>query len=129
MKWHAGRPIKKRYGPWMFKAFGVLTKLKMLRGTPLDVFGYTAERRLEVALIANYKKHLEVVVANINNNSQNTAASTSTAMELLALPLSIRGFGPVKISSAEDADKQALVLLSALTPGSKADTQHDGRAA
>jgi indolepyruvate ferredoxin oxidoreductase len=48
-----GHLVKKEYGPWMMKAFGVLARFKGLRGTALDVFGYTEERKMERALIGN----------------------------------------------------------------------------
>jgi indolepyruvate ferredoxin oxidoreductase len=51
-----GRPRKKRYGPWMMSAFGVLAKLRRLRGTAFDVFGRTEERRTERALVAEYEQ-------------------------------------------------------------------------
>src|SRR5690606_28585613 len=51
-----GRLLKREYGPWVFTAFRVLAKLRGLRGTPLDVFGHTAERRGERALIAAYER-------------------------------------------------------------------------
>lgn len=120
-----GRPIKKRYGSWMFKAFALLSKLKALRGTPLNVFGYTEERRLEVKLIAHYKKHLDAVVANLDSN----ASTVDTAARLLALPQSIRGFGPVKISAATSAQAEAVELLVALTNRPEAKPQSGGQAA
>jgi indolepyruvate ferredoxin oxidoreductase len=49
-----GRLQKREFGPWVFKAFGVLARLKGLRGTALDIFGYTAERRMERALPVEY---------------------------------------------------------------------------
>jgi indolepyruvate ferredoxin oxidoreductase len=48
-----GQLIKQEFGPWMLKAFGVLAKFKGLRGGPLDIFGYTAERKMERALIGS----------------------------------------------------------------------------
>ena len=46
-----GLPVKSEFGQWMMVGFQVLAKLKRLRGTPLDIFGYTAERRMERGLI------------------------------------------------------------------------------
>ena len=43
----SGRPKKRSFGPWMFGAFGLLRRFKVLRGTPFDIFGYTADRRME----------------------------------------------------------------------------------
>ena len=52
-----GVPRKMSFGPWMMRAFGVLAKLKFLRGTPFDPFGYSQERRTERKLIADYEAH------------------------------------------------------------------------
>ena len=58
----SGRPQKREFGPWMLGAFGVLRRFKVLRGTPLDPFGYTAERRMERALIAEYERDMDAVL-------------------------------------------------------------------
>jgi indolepyruvate ferredoxin oxidoreductase len=78
------------FGPWMLKAFGVLAKFKVLRGTPLDPFGYTDERRSERKLIADYQALLATLIAEL------TGANHQTAVALAAIPEKIRGFGPVK---------------------------------
>src|SRR3546814_1282649 len=44
-----GELVKKKYGPWIMPVFKTLARLKGLRGTALDVFGRTAERRKESA--------------------------------------------------------------------------------
>jgi indolepyruvate ferredoxin oxidoreductase len=85
-----GEPKKMSFGPWMLKTFGVLAKFKFLRGTPLDPFGYTAERSSERKLIADYQSLLETIVAEL------TPANHQTAVALAAIPEKIRGFGPVK---------------------------------
>src|SRR5262249_25869982 len=61
----AGRPRKMTFGPWMFGVFRVLARLKGLRGTPLDIFGYAAERRTERRLIADYEAMLAEVLARL----------------------------------------------------------------
>src|SRR3546814_13230686 len=50
-----GELVKKEYGPWVFTAFGLLARLRGLRGGALDVFGYTTERRMERRLIDDYR--------------------------------------------------------------------------
>jgi indolepyruvate ferredoxin oxidoreductase len=85
-----GEPKKISFGPWMLKAFAVLAKFKVLRGTPLDPFGYTAERRTERHLVAEYL----VVLADILERL--TPDNHHLAIELASLPEKIRGFGPVK---------------------------------
>ena len=61
----AGRS-KRVFGPWMLGAFGVLSRFKWLRGTPLDPFGYTAERRMERALIADYEQDMDRVIGGLS---------------------------------------------------------------
>lgn len=85
-----GEPKKMSFGPWMLNAFGVLPKFKVLRGTPLDPFGYTDERRSERKLIADYQALLATLIAEL------TGANHQTAVALAAIPEKIRGFGPVK---------------------------------
>ena len=86
-----GEPKKMSFGPWMLKVFGVLAKFKFLRGTPLDPFGYTQERRTERQLIKDYEKLLTTIVAEL------TPYNHQAAVGLAALPEKIRGFGPVKM--------------------------------
>ena len=85
-----GHLVKSRYGAWMKPAFRLLAKLKGLRGTALDVFGYTAERRQERALAHDYETLLDELVATLS------ARNLQTAVKLAALPEGIRGYGHVK---------------------------------
>jgi indolepyruvate ferredoxin oxidoreductase len=85
-----GEPKKKAYGAWMLSAFGVLAKFKFLRGTPLDLFGYTQERRTERRLIADYEALLATIAAELTQHNHQTAVA------LAAIPEKIRGYGPVK---------------------------------
>jgi indolepyruvate ferredoxin oxidoreductase len=85
-----GEPKKMSFGPWMLRLFGILKKFRILRGTPLDPFGYSEERRTERRLIADYKALLETIVAEL------TPANHATAVALASIPEKIRGFGPVK---------------------------------
>jgi indolepyruvate ferredoxin oxidoreductase len=93
-----GRPKKRRFGRWMMPAFRVLAALRVLRGTDLDPFGYTAERRRERRLIREYEIMLEELDKRLS--SQTFAA----ALELARLPRAIRGFGPVKQANLETAE-------------------------
>ncbi|WP_295797909.1 indolepyruvate ferredoxin oxidoreductase family protein [uncultured Microbulbifer sp.] len=92
-----GRPRKMKFGGWMHKAFGVLAKLKFLRGTALDIFGYTAERKMERALIAEYEQLVDEVVGKLN------ADNHGAAIELLNYPDRIRGYGLIKDANVEEA--------------------------
>src|SRR6056297_498902 len=106
-----GRPVKKQYGEGMLKGFGLLAKLKMLRGTPFDPFGRTEERRMERALIAQYE-------ADMAEWLPRAKPETMDALVALAeLPLQIRGFGPVKQANAARAEKRREELLAALRAG------------
>jgi indolepyruvate ferredoxin oxidoreductase len=99
-----GEPRKMTFGPWMLPAFRLLAKLKFLRGTAFDLFGYTAERRTERRLIADYEAMLNELLANL------TPANHPVAVGLAAIPEKIRGFGHVKLRhlAAAKADEAAL---------------------
>ena len=88
-----GRPKKREFSARMMKAFRLLAKLKGLRGTPLDVFGYHKDRRAERQLIKDYEVMVDRLLANLSSENQ------QIAIELLSLPDNIRGYGPVKAES------------------------------
>ena len=85
-----GNLVKSAYGSWVWQALRVLAKLKRLRGTKLDPFGWTAERRMERQLIVEYRKLIQTLLDGLN------ADNVSQATEIAALALHIRGFGHVK---------------------------------
>jgi indolepyruvate ferredoxin oxidoreductase len=85
-----GELVKQRFGPWMGAAFRLLARLKGLRGTALDVFGHTEERRGERALIADYLRSVEDIIAGL------TPANHAQALELARIAEHIKGFGHVK---------------------------------
>lgn len=85
-----GHLRKQRFGPWVMPLFRVLSRMKRLRGTRLDPFGYTAERRSERILIREYESILDRLTVELS--AENLAA----AIELAAMPLSIRGYGHIK---------------------------------
>ena len=106
-----GRPLKKEYGPGMMRNFRMLARMKGLRGTPFDIFGYTAERKMERALIKQYERDMKEVLPKLN-------ADTRDAIIALAeLPLQIRGFGPVKQANEAKAAKRREELLSVIRAG------------
>ena len=92
-----GELIKKAYGPWMRSAFGWLAKLKGLRGGALDVFARTAERRVEVALIGEYRACIDELLSTLD------AARLPLAAEIARIPEEIRGYGHVKERHLEAA--------------------------
>jgi indolepyruvate ferredoxin oxidoreductase len=85
-----GELVKRPYGPWVRTAFAQLAKLKGLRGTALDVFGRSDERRTERALIGEYKQSVEELMGQLSTER------LALAVEIASLPEEIRGFGHVK---------------------------------
>jgi len=93
-----GKPRKIAFGGWMLDAaFPILAKLKGLRGTPLDPFGATEDRRLERALVADYQAGLERLLASL------TPERLPLAARIAAIPEQIRGFGHIKDASVKTA--------------------------
>ena len=87
----SGRPVKRRFPGFTLHLFRMLAGLRGLRGTAFDIFGYSAERRQERGLLAEYEQTLDEIVANLS------AENLPAAMELAAVPEHIRGYGPVKV--------------------------------
>jgi indolepyruvate ferredoxin oxidoreductase len=102
---NTGEPRKKVFGPWMMTAFNVLAKFKGLRGTALDVFGYTDERKSERRLIADYEALVDELLRDV------TVANYEIAVDLASIPEHIRGFGHVKHAHLVDAKTRWAELL------------------
>jgi len=102
-----GHLKKKAYGPWMLKAFGLLARLKGLRGSFWDPFGRTAERRTERRLIGEYIAVLEEILSRLSQDNH------QTAVELARIPARIRGFGHVKDANLAEAKQAEASLLAA----------------
>ena len=92
----------------MLPVFRILAKLKGLRGTPLDIFGYTAERRSERAQIAEYEALVDEVLTRLS------ADNHAVAVELARLPQEIRGFGHIRAATLAAAKTRWTSLLSRL---------------
>ena len=101
-----GQLRKRSFGPWMLSVFRLLAKLRRLRGTSLDIFGRSEERKAERRLIREY----EVVIEEILNHL--APVNHAAAVDLAALPLEIRGFGHVKQANLVRAKAKEAVLLS-----------------
>jgi indolepyruvate ferredoxin oxidoreductase len=101
-----GRPRKIKFGPWIFTLFALLARLKGLRGTPFDVFGYTTERRIERRLIADYETLIRELTDTLSS------ANHTFAVALAAIPDQIRGFGPIKLRAIAAAKELESKLLS-----------------
>ncbi|TCS63260.1 indolepyruvate ferredoxin oxidoreductase [Primorskyibacter sedentarius] len=106
-----GRPQKREFGPWLERPLRVLARLKGLRGTPFDPFGYTAERRMERALIKQYQSDMAEIEKHLSPDTLDIAVA------LAELPLQIRGFGPVKAANEAKAAKRREELLTMLRAG------------
>jgi indolepyruvate ferredoxin oxidoreductase len=100
-----GELQKKKYGPAMLTAFGLLARLKGLRGTAFDLFGRTEERRGERALIAQYRATIEELLAGLD------ASNHALALDLAAVPDQIKGYGHVKARNLAAAQQRWVALL------------------
>ena len=105
---HTGHLVKREYGPWIMSAFGLLAKLRRLRGTRWDIFGYTEERRQERVDIDEYCQLLDTVLAELGEDNY------GTARELAGLPTQLRGFGHVKDRNRENLGLRKRDLLRQL---------------
>jgi indolepyruvate ferredoxin oxidoreductase len=103
-----GRPRKRAFGAWMLPVFRLLAAIRGLRGTAFDIFGHSADRRLERDLIAGYEKDVAHVLSVLS------PLTLDTAVELLSLPDRIRGYGPVKEKSVQDAKARYAQLAADL---------------
>ena len=106
-----GRPQKRQFGEWFELASRGLARLKFLRETPLDIFGYTAERRMERHLIADF----ESLVARMQRDY--VPEHHDIWLELMCLPQHILGFGPVKLANAQAMEKRRAELLAEIDQG------------
>ena len=106
-----GRPQKRAFGAWILRPLRVLARLRFLRGTPFDPFGYTAERRMERALIRDYERDMAALLPKVD------ADTRDAILELAELPLAIRGFGPVKAANAEKAAAKRKQLREVIRAG------------
>jgi indolepyruvate ferredoxin oxidoreductase len=101
-----GAPVKRAYGAWMRPALAVLARLKALRGTWLDPFGHTEERRLERQLVADYERTVAALEQGLRPDSLALAA------EIAGLAMTLRGYGHVKQRNIEAAREREAALLA-----------------
>ena len=109
-----GLPRKMSFGPWMMPLFRLLAKLKFLRGTAFDLFGYTAERRTERRLLEDYRTLLREIAGNL------TPQNHHLAVALASIPEKIRGFGHVKQRHLAAAKAEEAMLLEQFRAGTSA---------
>jgi indolepyruvate ferredoxin oxidoreductase len=111
-----GVPRKRIFGAWMFKLFKLLAWLRWVRGTPLDVFGRTAERRQERLLITHYEQVLGEIAMGLDYDNH------ALAVEIARLPEQMRGFGHIKARNVEKAMAGEAGLLARFREGGRAAT-------
>jgi indolepyruvate ferredoxin oxidoreductase len=109
-----GLPRKMSFGPWLLPAFRLLAQLKFLRGTALDPFGYSPERRLERKLIDDYEGMLADITGAL------TPDNHAVAVALASIPEKIRGFGHVKQRHLTAAKAEEVTLLDQFRSGAPA---------
>jgi indolepyruvate ferredoxin oxidoreductase len=103
-----GSPQKSSFGPWMMKGFRLLAACKGLRGTAFDLFGYSAERRRERQLLAQYEDDLDRIRGALAPGTVEAAAA------LASVPALVRGYGHVKLASMEKAARERARLVERL---------------
>ncbi len=100
-----GAPAKMRFGAWMLPAFGLLARFKFLRGTALDPFGRTEERRAERKLVSDYEARIAELTAALDHDNH------ALAVEIASVPELIRGYGHVKQRHLDAANAREAELL------------------
>jgi indolepyruvate ferredoxin oxidoreductase len=106
-----GEPRKMTFGPWMMRVFGLLAKLKFLRGTAFDLFGRSEERRTERKLVADYEATIDEILARLTPDNHHLAVG------IAAIPEKIRGFGHVKMRHLATAKADEAVLIDQFRSG------------
>lgn len=100
-----GRPRKREFGQWINSPMKLLAGMKFLRGTPADIFSYTAERRTERRLIPWFMDVLHQCERSIDDTNW------EIWLDIVEAPMDIRGYGPVKeqaVSRVEARVQEAL---------------------
>ncbi|MBT2337108.1 indolepyruvate ferredoxin oxidoreductase family protein [Variovorax paradoxus] len=103
-------PAKIRLGGWMLPVMKLLAHGKRLRGTAFDLFGHTAERRIERSLVKQFEARLDELVAELSPINQKVAA------QIAAVPLTIRGYGHVKLANLALANAREAELMHRFAP-------------
>ncbi len=104
-----GKIKKRQYGPWIWPALKVLARLRFLRGTALDIFARSADRRLELQQLADYEADVALILVNLGTDRR------ETALALARLPEQIRGYGHIRAATARPVEAERARLRAALT--------------
>jgi indolepyruvate ferredoxin oxidoreductase len=100
-----GMKNKIALGEWVRPGLGLLYRLRGLRGTRLDPFGYAAVRRIERALIVEYRSVVENLITSID------AESLAVTVKITELPAMIRGYESVKMRRVADYQEKLAELV------------------
>jgi len=101
----SGEPVKREFGPWMKPLLRLLASFRRIRGSALDPFARSAERRLDLALIREYEACVDALLASLAD------ANHATAVEIATLPERVRGFGRVRARAAEEMRARRAELM------------------
>ena len=101
-----GKPRKMEFGPWMLPVFGLLSKMRFLRGTAIDPFGWTPERKMERGLINKYEDTIKSLLPGLDQHNH------ALAVEIASLPEEIRGYGYIKEDNVKKAKEKLDKLLN-----------------
>lgn len=104
-----GELQKRTFGPWIFSAFKILAKFKRLRGTKADIFGYSAERKLERQLISYFESVVDKLLLTLQAHNLDLATEITKSFQ------GIRGFGHVKLKNHQEVRQQIDQLLTMYT--------------
>jgi indolepyruvate ferredoxin oxidoreductase len=113
---HTGHLLKREFGAWVLPLFRILARFRSLRGSALDIFANTTERKMERALIETYEHDIKRLITAISNEN------FDTAIAIAKLPKEIRGFGHVKHANIKKVSSQKEMLFKKLMAISPATT-------
>ncbi len=106
-----GHLQKQEFGPWIRQVMGVMARFRFLRGSALDPFGRTEERRTERRLIEDYKATVSLLLGSLS------ASNLALATEIAEVPEHIRGYGHVKERHLKEAKAREAMLVEAYKAG------------
>ena len=104
----SGEVEKREFGPWMMAALKLVAKFKFLRGSALDIFGYSAERKMERSLIKEYEDHVQIVLDKLGKDNY------QLCLQILEMPMSYKGYGHVKERNVREGHAKLEKLLADL---------------
>ncbi len=107
-----GEPRKTEFGSWVIPLFRILAKLRFVRGTLLDVFGRTAERRMDRELLSQYQDRIAQLLVTME--ATRDPSQYDTAVAIASLPEQIRGYGHVRERHVQASRLREAELLDAL---------------